>query len=192
VTNKIAIILIVVMTVLLGDDFLPGPAAAPSPNAPLQAASLAPSTTSSSLEPREAARRELDTLYKGDYRRAFLEKRPELFLKHIAPKFHSTAIDGTEYDAPALRRFFPQQFANMVRVHEHNVTIEDVDVAADGAIAAVVTLTTLIEYKGAKGRTYFVTSIGTYHDHFIRSPEGILMETGGDQLRSQTITWPSP
>jgi len=121
-----------------------------------------------------------------------VEKRPELFLKHIAPNFHSTAVDGTEYDAQALRRFFPRQFTNLVRVHQHNVMIEDVNVASDGTIAAVVTLTTLIEYRSSKDWTYFVMSIGTYRDHFIRSPEGQLLEVGGDQLRSQTITWPNP
>jgi len=78
-----------------------------------------------------------------------------------------------------------------VRVHEHDVTIEDVDVTSEGAIKAVVTLTTLIEYKSTSGRKYFVTTIGTYRDHFIRSAQRVLLEVGGDQLRSQTITWPT-
>jgi hypothetical protein len=139
-----------------------------SPETWLLAESQTQSPTTSDPNIKEAARRELEALYQGDYRRAFLEKRPELFLKHIAPNFHSTTVDGTEYDAMALRQAFPRQFHNMVRVQEHDVTIEDVEVTSDGAIVAVVTLTTLIEYKSAKGRRYFVTSIGTYRDHFIR------------------------
>lgn len=149
------------------------------------------SPTRLKLDIKEAARQELDDLYKGDYRRAFLERRPELFLKHIAPSFHSIAVDGTEYDAQAIRQFFPRQFTNIFRVHEHNVAIENIDVGRDGAIIAVVTLTTLIEYKNASGRKYFSISIGTYHDHFIRPSKGVLLEVGGDQLRSETITWPS-
>lgn len=191
--KRIAIGVSVAIVVALGGYFLlrNGPSAASSSNTSLLARSQGQSPTPPKLDVREAARHELDALYKGDYRRAFLEKRPELFLKHIAPNFHSIAVDGTEYDAKALRQFFPRQFTNMVRVHEHDVTIEDVDITREGAITAVVTLTTLIEYKSANSRTYFVTSIGTYRDHFIRSPEGILLEVGGDQLRSQTITWPS-
>jgi hypothetical protein len=96
---------------------------------------------------KQEAQHALDALYKGDYRQAFLEKKPELFLKHIAPNFHSTLIDGTVYDAKALQQFFPKQFANMIQTHEHDVTIEDVDVATNGAINAVVTLNTLIEYQ---------------------------------------------
>jgi len=168
-----------------------GPSAASSPNTWKLAQSQAQSPTPPNLDIREAARRELDALYKGDYRRAFLEKRPELFLKHIAPNFHSTTVDGTEYDAKALRQAFPRQFVHMVKVHEHDVTIEDVDVASEGAITAVVTLTTLIEYKSTNGGNYFVTTIGTYRDHFIRSAQGGLQEVGGDQLRSQIITWPT-
>jgi hypothetical protein len=141
---------------------------------------------------KQEAQHALDALYKGDYRQAFLEKKPELFLKHIAPNFHSTLIDGTVYDAKALQQFFPKQFANMIQTHEHDVTIEDVDVATNGAINAVVTLNTLIEYKSAAGRSYFVINIGTYRDRFVRSLNGVLLETGGNQLRLQTITWPKP
>jgi len=141
---------------------------------------------------RESARRDLDALYKGDYRRAFVEKKPDLFLKHIAPNFHSTLIDGSQYDAKALRQFFPRQFVNMVQTHEHDVTIENLDAASNGGISAVVTLSTLIEYKGTQGRKYFVMSIATYHDSFIRSSSGVLLEINGDQLRSQTITWRKP
>src|SRR5713101_5935919 len=122
----------------------------------------------------ESALRDLDALYKGDYRRAFVEKKPNLFLKHIAPNFHSTLIDGSQYDAKALRRFFPRQFTNMVQTHEHSVTIEDVDVASNGTISAIVTLSTLIEYNSTQGRKYFVMSIATYRDSFIRSPNGML------------------
>ncbi len=141
---------------------------------------------------RESARRELDALYKGDYRQAFVKKKPELFLKHIAPNFHSTLIDGSTYDTKALQQLFPRQFADMVQTHEHNVAIEGVDVAPNGTIDAVVTLSTLIEYKSAQGQKYFVMTIATYHDSFVRALNGVLLEISGDQLRSQTITWRKP
>jgi len=32
----------------------------------------------------EAARADLDALYKGDYRNAFEQKNPDLFLRHIS------------------------------------------------------------------------------------------------------------
>ncbi len=139
----------------------------------------------------QQAHKDLDALYKGDYRAAFIDKKPELFLKHIDPRFHSTSVEGFDFDAKKLREFFPRQFATMVRTLEHNVTIEDVDVATDGKISAVVTLYTLIEFKGAKGGTYFVTTVGTYRDTFVRTPGG-LMAIRGQQLRNQTTTAPRP
>jgi hypothetical protein len=194
VNYRIIVGLIILVLVALSGHRFVVPSLAQSPIEPMRASAQQPSAASAPSAPSanaEAARKDLTALYEGDYRHAFLEKRPELFLKHIAPNFHSTTVDGTEYDATALRRFFPQQFVNVVRVHEHNVTIEDIDIAKDGTIAAVVTLTTLIEYRNARRRSYFVLTMSTYHDHFIRSSQGMLMETGGDQLRAQTITWPS-
>ena len=46
-------------------------------------------------------------------RAAFVEKRPELFLKHIPDDFQSVSVEGNRFDATALRQFFPAQFANM-------------------------------------------------------------------------------
>jgi|GEM_PF-5148672 len=139
----------------------------------------------------ERAYKELNALYKGDYRAAFVQKKPELFLKHIDPGFTSTSIEGFDFDATKLREFFTAMFTTMVRTIEHNVTIEDVDVAANGEITAVVTLYTLIEFKGRKGGTYFVTTVGTYRDTFVRTPGG-LIEVRAQQLRNQTTTAPRP
>jgi ketosteroid isomerase-like protein len=140
----------------------------------------------------DAARRELDALYKGDYRAAFIEKKPELFLKHIADDFRSTSVEGRRFDAKALRELFPRQFTSMARTIEHNVTIEDVDVLPNGDIAAVVTLYTLIEFRKVQGSgTYFVTSVGTYRDVFTKR-DGVLYAVFGDQLRNQTIAASRP
>src|SRR5437899_541189 len=70
------------------------------------------------------AREILNPIYKGDYRTAFVQKQPELFLKHIPDDFKSISIEGNEYDAKALRQVFRQRFTNQVRTIEHNVTIE--------------------------------------------------------------------
>jgi hypothetical protein len=140
----------------------------------------------------DQARREISAIYKGDYRTAFREKKPELFLKHIPDDFRSVSVEGNEFDAKALRQFFAQRFANQVRLIEHNVTIEDIDVLQDGSISAVVTLYTLEEFKMAKsGGTYFVTTIGTYRDTW-QKRSGTWYEVRGDQLRNQTITAPRP
>jgi ketosteroid isomerase-like protein len=140
----------------------------------------------------DRARREIDAIYKGDYRRAFRERKPELFLKHIPDDFTSVSVEGNEFDATALRRFFSQRFANQVRLLEHNVTIEDIDVLQDGSISAIVTLYTLEEFKRAKGSgAYLVTTIGTYRDVWQRR-SGTWYEVRGDQLRNQTITAPRP
>jgi hypothetical protein len=136
----------------------------------------------------DQARREIDAIYKGDYRTAFRERKPGLFLKHIPDDFKSVSVEGNEFDAAALRRFFPQRFANQVRLLEHNVTIEDIDVLQDGSVSAIVTLYTLEEFKRAKGGgTYFVTTIGTYRDVW-QNRSGTWYEVRGDQLRNQTIT----
>jgi hypothetical protein len=128
-----------------------------------------------------------NAIYKGDYRTALREKKPGLFLKHIPDDFKSVSVEGNEFDATALRRFFPQRFANQVRLLEHNVTIEDIDILRDGSISAIVTLFTLEEFKRAKGGgTYFVTTIGTYRDVW-QNRSGTWYEVRGDQLRNQTI-----
>jgi hypothetical protein len=146
----------------------------------------------SSVPGEDQARREIDAVYKGDYRIAFQERKPELFLKHIPDDFKSVTVEGNEFDATALRQFFPRRFANQVRTLEHNVTIEDVDVLPDGTVSAVVTLYTLEEFRKARGAgTYFVTTIGTYRDAW-RKRAGTWYEVRGDQLRNQTITAPRP
>jgi len=144
-------------------------------------------TVSQGQMSEEAARREIDGIYKGDYRLAFVEKKPELFLKHIPDDFRSVGVDGATFDAAALRQFFPQQFTTMVRTIEHNVTIEDIDVLPDGTISAIVTLYTLIEYQRQGSGTYFVTTIGTYRDDWVRR-NNQWFEIRGNQLRNQTIT----
>jgi hypothetical protein len=136
----------------------------------------------------EAARADLDALYKGDYRAAFVEKKAELFLKHIADEFSSTSVEGFVFDAKAIREFFPQMIGNILKVIEHNVTIEDVKVLPNGNVSAIVTLYTVIEFRKAQGQgSYLVTTVGTYRDIF-RKKEGVLFEVSGDQLRNQTIT----
>ena len=138
------------------------------------------------------ARETVDSIYKGDYRNAFMEKKPELFLKHIPDDFKSVSVEGNTFDAKMLRQFFPQRFTNQVRTIEHNVTIEDIDVLSDGTISAIVTLYTLEENKKAGGDgTYFVTTIATYRDLW-QKRGGNWYEIGGDQLRNQVITAPRP
>lgn len=137
------------------------------------------------------ARTALDGLYKGDYRAAFVDRKPELFLRHIPDDFQSTSVEGNRVSAAALRQFFPQQFQNMVRTLEHNVTIEDVDVLADGTVSAIVTLHTLIEFRGANGRSYLVNTVGTYRDDW-QNRGGTWYEVRGDQLRNQVMTAPRP
>lgn len=136
------------------------------------------------------ARQVLDAIYKGDYRAAFLEKKPELFLKHIPDDFKSVQVDDQEFDAKALRQYFPLQFTTMVRTIEHNVTIEDLDVLPDGTVSAIVTLYTLIEFQGKSGN-YLVTTLGTYRDNW-QQRGGVWYEVSGNQLRNQTITAPRP
>ncbi len=136
----------------------------------------------------ERARQLLDEIYKGDYRAAFVDQNPELFLKHIADDFRSVAADGSSLDANALRQFMEQRFQNHVRTIEHNVTIEDVDVRDDGTVSAVVTLYTLEEFEKANGDgNYLLTTVATYRDDW-QERDGFWYEIRGDQLRSQTIT----
>lgn len=137
------------------------------------------------------ARQVLDGLYKGDYRAAFVEQKPELFLRHIPDDFQSVQVDGAKFDAAALRQYFPTQFSNMRRTTLHNVSIEDVDVLPDGTISAVVTLNTLIEYQGQGGQPYLVNTTGTYRDDWQRRG-GTWYEVRGQQLRNQVTTAPRP
>jgi hypothetical protein len=139
----------------------------------------------------EAARAVLDGIYKGDFRSAFVDRRPELFLRHVPDDFVSTMVDGSRLDATAIRQAFPQQFATMVRTIEHNVTIEDVDVPSSRSISGVVTLTTLIEHRRQGTGTYLVVTVGTFRDDFVLR-DGVWMLRQALQLRGQTITSPRP
>jgi hypothetical protein len=134
----------------------------------------------------DEARAVIDGIY------TFASKNPDLFLKYIPDDFSSRQVDGQIFNAEALRQFFPTRFTNQVRLVEHNVTIEDVDILPDGIISAIVTLTTLEEFTTADGNgTYFVTTIGTYRDDW-QERDGQWYEIRGTQLRNQTITSPRP
>lgn len=148
-------------------------------------------TTFAQTLTEDEARLVLDGIYKGDYREAFATKNPELFLKYIADDFTSSFLDGQTFDAEALRQFFPTRFTNQIRLIEHNVTIEDVDVLPDSTVSAVVTLYTVEEFSRADGGTYLVTTVGTYRDDF-QERDGQWYEIRAEQLRNQTITAPKP
>ncbi len=135
-------------------------------------------------------RAEIDAIYKGDYRNAFVNKNPELFLKYIPDDFVSENVEGQKFNAAGLRQFFPMQFPNMVRTIEHNVSIEDVDVISPTKLSAIVTLNTLIEYKGTAGN-YLVYTLGTYRDVWEKRG-GRWFEVEGNQLRNQTISFRRP
>jgi hypothetical protein len=137
-----------------------------------------------------ALRAQIDAIYKGDYRAAFVDKKPELFLKYIPDDFQSESIEGQKFNAAGLRQFFPTQFPNMVRTIEHNVSIEDVDVLGPNKLSAIVTLNTLVEYKGATSN-YLVNTIGTYRD--VWEKRGAQwFEISGDQLRNQVTSFRRP
>jgi hypothetical protein len=139
----------------------------------------------------EAARADLDALYKGDYRNAFEQKNPDLFLRHISDDFTSTMVDGTSASAEMLRQFFPLLIQSIDRVIDHNVTIEDVQIK-DDQIEAVVTLTTVMDRRSPANVVYTEISIGTYLDRFVRDEDGVLKEVAGDQLRVSVTGAPRP
>jgi len=139
----------------------------------------------------EAARADLDALYKGDYRNAFEQKNPDLFLRHISDDFTSTQIDGTVANAGLLRQFFPLFVQSIDRVIDHSVTIEDVRLK-DGRIEAVVTLTTVMDRRSPSDVVYNEISVGTYRDQFVRDVDGELKEVAGDQLRMTVTGAPRP
>jgi hypothetical protein len=139
----------------------------------------------------EAARADLDALYKGDYRNAFEQKNPDLFLRHISDDFTSTLVDGTTGNAEVLRQFFPLFIQSIDRVIEHNVTIEDVQIKGD-RIEAVVTLTTVMDRRSPANVVYTEISVGTFLDKFVRDEDGGLMEVAGDQLRVSVTGAPRP
>jgi hypothetical protein len=57
-------------------------------------ASLWSVSAQSRVVSEDQARRVLDAIYKGDYQRAFRERKPELFLKHIPDDFKSVSVEG--------------------------------------------------------------------------------------------------
>jgi hypothetical protein len=137
-----------------------------------------------------ALKAEIDAIYKGDYRAAYVEKKPELFLKYIADDFVSETIEGQKLNAAMLRQFFPAQFPNIVRTIEHNVSIEDADVLSPTKLAVVVTLNTVVEYKGAAGN-YLVNTLGTFRDTWEKR-SGKWFEISANQLRLQSISFRRP
>ncbi len=160
------------------DDVAPAPLGAPPAEAVDDAAAV------------EAARADLDALYKGDYRRAFVEKTPELFLRHIADEFSSTQIDGSGASAADLRQFMPRYIGSIDRALEHNVTIEQIKLRGD-RIEAIVTLTTSLDLRSPAGAVYNEISVSTYRDTFVRR-NGDLYEVSGEQLRSAVTGGPRP
>jgi hypothetical protein len=139
----------------------------------------------------EAARADLDALYKGDYRNAFEQKNPDLFLRHISDDFTGTLVDGTSASAEVLRQFFPLLIQSIDRVIDHNVTIEDVQIK-DDRIEAVVTLTTVMDRRSPANVVYTEISVGTFLDKFVRDEDGVLKEVAGDQLRVSITGAPRP
>jgi len=139
----------------------------------------------------EAARADLDALYKGDYRNAFEQKNPDLFLRHISDDFTATLVDGTIGSAEVLRQFFPLLIQSIDRVIDHNVTIEDVQIK-DDRIEAVVTLTTIMDRRSPANVVYTEISVGTFLDKFVRDKDGVLKEVAGDQLRVSVTGAPRP
>ena len=142
------------------------------------------STDAADADAVGVARADLDALYKGDYKSAFVDKKPELFLQHIHDDFTAIQIDGSTANAEQLRQFFPAMIGSIEQLIDHNVTLENVEVDDDGQIDAVVTLTTVMHRRSQAGVVYAEISVGTYRDTFVRDDDGTLMETRGEQLRS--------
>jgi hypothetical protein len=146
-----------------------------------------PAEAQSASDPAAAARADLDTLYKGDYRRAFVEKNPELFGRHLSPDLRYSSYDGSSASADELKGIVAGRIASIERVLEHNVTIEHVEVADDGRITAVVTLTTVLDVRSSAGKPYQEVSVGTYRDAFVKRPDGTLLEVQAELMRSHTL-----
>jgi hypothetical protein len=138
-------------------------------------------------DPVAAARADLDALYKGDYRRAFFEKNPDLFGRHVAPELTYSSYDGSTADAEGLKAAVASRIATIERASEHNVSIEHVELGADGRITAVVTLTTVLDLRSAAGKVYQEVSVGTYRDAFVKQPDGTLLEVRAELMRSHTL-----
>jgi hypothetical protein len=142
-------------------------------------------------EAEAAARADLNALYKGDYRAAFVSKNPELFARHISPELQFVSYDGSSGGAEDLKGFVAARIESIERVLDHRVTIEHVQVDA-GLITAVVTLTTVLDLRSPTGTVYRETSIGTYRDQFTKQPDGSLLEVRAELMRSHTNIAPTP
>ena len=71
------------------------------------------STDAADADAVGVARADLDALYKGDYKSAFVDKKPELFLQHIHDDFTAIQIDGSTANAEQLRQFFPAMIGSI-------------------------------------------------------------------------------
>jgi hypothetical protein len=144
-------------------------------------------------EPPEvaAARADLDALYKGDYRAAFVSKNPELFTRHISPDLVYSSYDGSTGSADDLKGFVSARIASIDNVLDHDVTIEHVQVDT-GRITAVVTLTTVLDLRSPTGTVYREISVGTYRDAFVKDADGSLLEVSAQLMRSHTTIAPKP
>ncbi len=151
-----------------------------------------PAAAQSAPDAAATARADLDALYKGDYRRAFVEKTPDLFGRHIAPELRYSSYDGASASAEELKGVIAGRIAAIERVVEHSVSLEQVTVDEAGVITAVVTLTTILDLRSPSGKVYSETSIGTYRDSFVKRADGALLEVRAELLRSHTARAPKP
>jgi hypothetical protein len=156
--------------------------------APVLLPAMAPEASAQPAATVEAARGALDQLYKGDYRRAFVEKTPELFGRHIAPELQYSSYDGSTATGEQLKQIVAGRIATIERVLDHNVSIEQVEIDATGRIVAVVTLTTVLDIRSPANRVYREISVGTYRDTFVQQADDTLLEVRAQLMRSHTTT----
>jgi hypothetical protein len=156
--------------------------------APVLLSTMTPEASAQPADTVEAARAALDQLYKGDYRRAFVEKNPDLFGKHIAPDLQYSSYDGSTATGEQLKQIVAGRIATIERVLEHNVSIEHVEIDRAGQIVAVVTLTTVLDVRSPSNRVYREISVGTYRDTFVQQADDTLIEVRAQLMRSHTTT----
>lgn len=156
--------------------------------APVLLPTMAPEASAQPAATVEAARAALDQLYKGDYRRAFVEKNPDLFGRHIAPELQYSSYDGSTGTAEQLKQSVAGRIATIERVLDHNVSIEHVEIDGTGHIVAVVTLTTVLDIRSQTNRVYREISVGTYRDTFVQQADDTLLEVRAQLMRSHTTT----
>jgi hypothetical protein len=154
--------------------------------APVLLPTTVPEASAQPAETVEAARAALDLLYKGDYRRAFVEKKPELFGRHIAPELQYSSYDGSTATGEQLKQIVAGRIATIERVLDHSVSIEHVEIDDAGRIVAVVTLTTVLDIRSQANRVYREISVGTYRDTFVQQADDSLLEVRAQLMRSHT------